>query len=624
MSQILPNFIPLSEVEHRVDATVNLVGVVVDTRPPRMTAGSDWMITFKICDQTCPDEASSVPIRAFKPTMNQLPQIHSNGDVILIKSVKLQRYQGKIYGITSFTTTWIISYLPAIANTVPSTVTFPASVKPQPMEFAQLKGLRNWWTSIGGAISSDNTHIGSYQNMPASCSVPQTDNYQISPTNNHQVLAPKSNAYQIQIPGIKKGSLKFSLIRDMQVDNFYNLIGLVVKTFSAAQNFTLYITDYSMNSMVHSYEWPGNNTAEEDEEGNFSRAKRGDRKWPGPWGQYTLQITLWDEHAVTARQILQESVGVYVGLKNVRAKKNGDGNLEGVLHGGRVVGPGLYLIDDMRDQRVKDIIHREKAYTKRFNTNMSQHEQEQEAKIAELRKRKAKVEAERNERQKKGNQHIACEKQQSAIPTSLSEILGAPCINRNYHVFCRVVDYTPEKLEDFSKKIKVNNPNDDYEFPIDSWIWRFALLFRDKEGKEARVIVEGKDAEGFLGLDAVDLRNDERALLCLKERLFLVWGDLEERKSRKRLKEAQSLKRKRNNNDGPRKKRETDGLGKPVKRHSKEPSSDLDTTDSEDDSGSDDEEDSGQCGKMFLSCIREYTVNGKKLHKLFGTTIRYS
>lgn len=50
----------------------------------------------------------------------------------------------------------------------------------------------------------------------------------------------------------------------------------------------------------------------------------------------------------------------------------------------------------------------------------------------------------------------------------------------------------------------MNNPNDDYKSPTDPWIWRFALLLRDKEGQEARVIVEGKDAEGFLGLDAVE------------------------------------------------------------------------------------------------------------------------
>lgn len=364
----------------------------------------DWMVTFKICDQTCPDEASSVSIRAFKPIMDQLPQIRSNGDIILIKSVKLQRYQDKIFGITSFTTTWIISYLPAISNTVPSTVTFPASMRPQPMELSQLKGLRNWWSSVGGASSTGNAHMGNYQNIPVgSGSMPQT-NYQMPPLNNHQVMAPQGNTYQNQAPGIKKGSLKFSLIRDMQVNNFYDLIGLVVKTFSATQNFTLYITDYSRNPMVHSYEWPGNN-AGEDEEGNFSRAKRGDGKWPGPWGQYTLQITLWDEHAVAARQILQEAVGVYVGLKNVRAKKNGDGRLEGVLHGEKTMRPGLYLIDDMRDQRVKDIIQRKKEYTRRFNANKNQHEQEQEARMAALRKKKAEVEAERKERQEKGNQY---------------------------------------------------------------------------------------------------------------------------------------------------------------------------------------------------------------------------
>lgn len=389
----------------------------------------DWMVTFKICDQTCPDEASSVPIRAFKPIMDQLPQIHSNGDIILIKSVKLQRYQDKIFGIISFATTWIISYLPAISNTVPSTVTFPASMRPHPMELSQLKGLRNWWSSVGGASSTGDAHVENYQNMPASSgSMPQTNNYQMSPVNNRQVIvAPQGNAYQNQAPFIKKGSLKFSLIRDMQFKKFYDLIGLVVKTFSATQNFTLYITDYSRNPMVHSYEWPGNNAGEEDEEGNFSRAKQDDGKWPGPWGQYTLQITLWDEHAEAARQILQglltplestartdaspvslnpqEAVGVYVGLKNVRAKENGDGRLEGVLNGDKTMRPGLYLIDDMRDQRVKDIIQRKKVYTRRFNTNKNQREQEQEAKMAELRKKKAEVEAHRKERREKGNQY---------------------------------------------------------------------------------------------------------------------------------------------------------------------------------------------------------------------------
>ena len=42
------------------------------------------MVTFKICDQTCPDEASSVSLRIFRPTAEQLPQICSNGDIIII------------------------------------------------------------------------------------------------------------------------------------------------------------------------------------------------------------------------------------------------------------------------------------------------------------------------------------------------------------------------------------------------------------------------------------------------------------------------------------------------------------------------------------------------------------
>ncbi|KAL8677568.1 MAG: hypothetical protein Q9224_007183 [Gallowayella concinna] len=44
------------------------------------------------------------------------------------------------------------------------------------------------------------------------------------------------------------------------------------------------------------------------------------------------------------------------------------------------------------------------------------------------------------------------------------------------------------------------------------------------------VYVAGADAECLLKLDACDLRRRPKRLAALREKLFLLWGDLEERK----------------------------------------------------------------------------------------------
>src|SRR5271169_5586655 len=73
----------------------------------------------------------------------------------------------------------------------------------------------------------------------------------------------------------------------------------VVKTYPGHPH-TLYVTDYTQNTSLHTYLWqPGNND------------------WKGPYGKYTLQITCWDDTAVQASNC---KVGGYYIFKNVRAK----------------------------------------------------------------------------------------------------------------------------------------------------------------------------------------------------------------------------------------------------------------------------------------------------------------
>lgn len=119
----------------------------------------------------------------------------------------------------------------------------------------------------------------------------------------------------------------------------------------------------------------------------------------------------------------------------------------------------------------------------------------------------------------------------------------------------------------------------------------------------------------------ISLRKDNRALRELREKLFVLWGDLEE--SRIQRDSNQSLKRnKRARHGNTKKRRECDELGKPLKHRDK----DVDSDSSAHQSSEEDATKDGYAhGKMFGACVKEYGVpvgNGwKRLHKLFGTVI---
>ncbi|KAL9576938.1 MAG: hypothetical protein Q9212_006707 [Teloschistes hypoglaucus] len=71
------------------------------------------------------------------------------------------------------------------------------------------------------------------------------------------------------------------------------------------------------------------------------------------------------------------------------------------------------------------------------------------------------------------------------------------------------------------------------------WEWRFSLTIEDasspsnqqEEDSRTTLYVSDTDAVFLLKLDASDLRRRPRALAKVREKLFLLWGDLEERKN---------------------------------------------------------------------------------------------
>lgn len=137
--------------------------------------------------------------------------------------------------------------------------------------------------------------------------------------------------------------------------------------------------------------------------------------------------------------------------------------------------------------------------------------------------------------------------------------LELPFTCANYRTQVRIVGFHPTDLKDFAVRRIIsdyevlsddegsNSDSDDSELPQpvvsrrgEAWEWRFALkleeasasLPRAKRPATAWALVNNFDAELLTDLDAADLRSDADLLTVLRERMFVLWGNLEERTSR--------------------------------------------------------------------------------------------
>ncbi|KAF5974522.1 protection of telomeres 1 [Fusarium coicis] len=150
--------------------------------------------------------------------------------------------------------------------------------------------------------------------------------------------------------------------------------------------------------------------------------------------------------------------------------------------------------------------------------------------------------------------------------TTIDDILiklPLPFVNLNYRANVRVVDFSPANLEDFAypkKESEYEDLSDDGEESLSNseteaedeqpiqrtlddftkarnWEWRFFLELEDaavaEKHKKQRlwVAVDNQSAQLLTGLDACNLRRDKQVLLNLRDKMFTLWGNLEEKKA---------------------------------------------------------------------------------------------
>lgn len=305
------------------------------------------MCTFTLIDASSSHADNGLQVKFFRPDEKLLPKFQGTGDVVILRSIKIQSYRGMTIALSKWVTTWLV---------------IPASSMPQhaPSNFFQIKHEKDPRAGVPSAAemlytiflcnSRDRSMSRTITVTPAQeLDTPVSQTTSVMPLHRHE---------------------KFSLIKDVQIDTFYDLVGQVVKIYSSNGSVELSMTDYTTNQLLYNYEFGVTRVGEDSREGdkfNYISRNSSNRNWPGPFGRMTLTVTLWPPHSDFAHSYVKEQD--FVLLRNVRIRFSKNAKVEGSLHTDQRYTDRIdvSILKDYRgDDRVKSVLRRKLEYSKRF------------------------------------------------------------------------------------------------------------------------------------------------------------------------------------------------------------------------------------------------------------------
>jgi protection-of-telomeres protein 1 len=277
------------------NAIVSLLGVIVSVQEPRKTRGTDWVLEFSIQDDFSVANVGSdatINCRLFRPVLDRFPKITGVGDVALIRNFKLSPWGLRVHAV--FTQRSGALVFPGNKIPVPA-LSEPVQAGTHTLPYSAMYGTKD--PTIQEQIAVINlkaASMGSVQQIQ-----------QFSSTASVRVAPPPD---------------KLCLVKDMDFAKFYDVRAQVINIYYNNMGAVdLKVTDYTENKNLFLYVDP------DDEDYGFQ-----DMSWKGPYGQFTISVTLYENNASWARDNL--AIGDYVFLKNMRTKLSPANKLEGVLH----------------------------------------------------------------------------------------------------------------------------------------------------------------------------------------------------------------------------------------------------------------------------------------------------
>jgi hypothetical protein len=280
------------------NATVNIIGVVVSGPERKKTRGTDWAMDFTIQDEFGSGSVGgycSIGCRVFLPE-KQLPSI-SPEDVVILLGFRLSSWASRLDCVGDYKTRFSMLVFPA--NKIPI---------PELSEAFRLGSQTLFHQAVRGA------RVPTAKEQAAVIHMRHVSSGAQKQVQQHAAVTASKAA----------SSNRLALIKDLEIDKFYDIRAQVVHMYDYADYVRLRVTDYTANSALFYFADP------ETEESYLVS----DKRFKGPYGHLTLTVFLYHNNAIWAHENV--AIGDYVFLRNMRVKLSREGALEGTLWQGMV------------------------------------------------------------------------------------------------------------------------------------------------------------------------------------------------------------------------------------------------------------------------------------------------
>ncbi|KAF2772990.1 hypothetical protein EJ03DRAFT_387308 [Teratosphaeria nubilosa] len=569
---------------------VSIIGVVVDLQPPAKTRTGDHMVTVKLLDERLRDATSGrqgLTVRSFVKDQSLLPPVHGLGDVVLMRHAKTALFGGQPMIMTNRQTKTVV--IPAASIPAPTySIAYmggdrlkalgpPEEIEKLSVEesayIINLKAKKEIMDAIPEPNIAQLNKKRDFQTVGESRTTgPPEKKFKGSDTFGKKFRLIEEAAHRD--------------FADLCVE-------VVKKFATDSLSTELYVTDYTENQLMWYYAPPEENTSLTRDGDAFGHCQLSKKAWPGPYGYLVLKVNVKDPHAQYVNTTLEPGDlvllrNVKMKIMATGAKLEGDMWPDN-MNPEKVQAHKLPTRSAPEAQRLEE--RKQEYWAKRSAQTAAgkkqQHQPPPQISKAEKNRRK------REKRKAKEaaavpepttttllNKHIRCTHQDIPI-TPLHDILDPhnlrhtntspttnttytlPFINAKYRARVRVVDFAPKNLADFAQPSLPPSPttsSGEENSPIDlllssspnpsqqkwEWEWYFSLTLADasthhnhnhnhgeeeEEEEKLEVHLCHAEAQFLLGdlEDAGDLRRDAGLLARLRERLCVLWGDVEER-----------------------------------------------------------------------------------------------
>ncbi|KAF4988608.1 hypothetical protein FGRMN_9669 [Fusarium graminum] len=580
----LPNYVTVRDIldgKYRSHTMVNVFGVVVDFRAPVPTRKEDWKCQLRLYDSSVEDN-DSVALNIFRPK-DDMPKVGC-GDAVLLRSVKVAIIPVNMYSEFSLTV--------AKGPTIPkppseaSCALYPrACLKDTPPDIKE-NGLVS---QLYHKVNKDRVpNQEEFEVMVITSANVKNKFSLLKDLKDGQfcdIIA------QIVRQPHDAGDKMTLWVSDYTENPGFYKFSIGIDGSSLGRDGDPYGYTDKFMAETPSSSWPGpygqrclQITCWEPHATMIRESKMEPLTWVSI---KNLQIKI-GRNGTNLEGFLREdrgAVGIKIGIRPIDTStdsENFDSRAKEALQRKREY-------ERLRKGQIKEIKEASKAGQKRKNGAESMSEQKkQNSKSRRQEKRRNKNNNKRDHDDDQPehdtihvvdlNTHVKCENRDK--PASLlSEIKALvqhettidgenvkvylPFVNLNHRANVRVVDFAPSNLTDFAypkKESEYDDLSDDggesvsnsgsededeqssqvtmHDFAkARNWEWRFFLELEDatvptKQKKERLwVAVDNQAAQCLLGLDASNLRQDKEALTTLREKMFQLWGNLEERKT---------------------------------------------------------------------------------------------